>query len=394
MCVVKYVLGLDGGGSKVTCLAANDRGELLGCGRGGPVNTNYILYQECIDSATQAINNALDVAGLSAEQIELMVLSAPIDPLTLDEVVQQSKIKHMIRAAEGETSLWAARFWIDTHIGVTVDAGTGSLSRGWTRDGKETGAGGFGANVGDEGSGLWISVKAISAVLQAYDGRLEDTKLTQPILEHFGVSHVQELPFLLMGGFISTAKVVETKKNQDRVRFTIDSGHILNQTPKIKGKGKMQEDETSGGGLFFRQFHPAEPLTRHEVASLCPVVGKVARQGDRVALQILNEAGSELGRLAVAVINRLGLQNDEFAIVPFGGVFKIGEPIQEPFQEFCLMVAPRAKIVYSKFGPEVGAVLIALNEIGVRIDKPILSTIERSSQNFPMCLGYRGAHDG
>ena len=391
---MKYVLGLDGGGSKVMCLAANDRGELLGCGRGGPVNTNYILYQEVRDTATQAINRALDEAGLLGEQIDLMVLSAPIDPLTLDEVVQQCEIRHLIRAAEGETSLWAARFWIDTHIGVTVDAGTGSLSRGWTKDGKETGAGGFGATVGDEGSGLWISVKAISAVLQACDDRVEDTKLTKPILEHLGISHVQELPFLLMGGFISTAKIEETKEAKDRVRFSIDSGHILDQAPKIKGEGKMQEDETSGGGLFFRQFQPAEPLTRHEVASLCPVVRKVAQQGDRVALQILKEAGTELGRLAAAVINRLGMQNEEFAIVPFGGVFKTGEPILDPFQEICLKVAPKAKIAYSKFEPEVGAILIALNEIGVEIDEPILSTIEQSSQNFPMSLGYRGASDG
>lgn len=390
---MRYVLGLDGGGSKVMCIAANNRGEILGCGRGGPVNTNYILYQKVIDSATQAINSALDEAGLFGEQIDLMVLSAPIDPLTLDKVAQQCKIRHLIKAAEGETSLWAARFWIDAQIGVTVDAGTSSLSRGWTRDGKETGAGGFGATVGDEGSGLWISVKAISAVLQAYDGRLEETKLTQPILEHFGISQVQELPFLLMGGFISTAKVEETKEAQNRVRFSIDSGHILNQTPKIKWNGKIQEAEASWGGLFFHQFQSAEPLTRHELASLCPVVGKVARQADRVALQILKEAGTELGRLAVAVINRLGIQNDEFAIVPFGGVFKTGELILEPFREICLKLAPKATIAYSKFEPEVGEVLIALNEIGVGIDEPILSAIERSSQNFPMCLGYRGAHE-
>ena len=156
----------------------------------------------------------------------------------------------------------------------------------------------------------------------------------------------------------------------------------------------MQEDETLGGGLFFRQFHHTEPLTRHEVASLCPIVGKVAQQGDRVALQILNEAGYELGRLAVAVINRLGMHNDEFAIVPFGGVFNIGEPILQPFNELCLKVAPNAEIAYSKFEPEVGAALIALNEIGVGIDEPILNTLDLSSQNFPICLGYRGAHDG
>ena len=197
-----------------------------------------------------------------------------------------------------------------------------------------------------------------------------------------------------MGGFISTAKVVETKQAQDRVRFTIDSGHIFNQTPKIKREAKTQDNQATGGGLFFRQFQPAEPLARHEVASLCPVVGKVARQGDQVALQILKGAGTELGRLAAAVINRLGMQDEEFAIVPFGGVFRTGELILESFSEICLKVAPKAKITYSKFEPEVGAVLIALNKIGVEIDSSILSTLERSSQEFPMCLGYRGAHYG
>ena len=120
----------------------------------------------------------------------------------------------------------------------------------------------------------------------------------------------------------------------------------------------------------------------------------MAQQGDRVALQILKVAGTELGRLAAAVINRLGMQNEEFAIVPFGGVFKTGELILEPFREVCLRVAPKALIAYSKFEPEVGAVLIALNEIGVGIDEPILSVIERSSKNYPMCIGIRGAHDG
>jgi N-acetylglucosamine kinase-like BadF-type ATPase len=49
------------------------------------------------------------------------------------------------------------------------------------------------------------------------------------------------------------------------------------------------------------------------------MVVAVAKQGDRIALQILRDAGCELGRLAVAVIKRLGMEADKFAIVPFGG---------------------------------------------------------------------------
>lgn len=382
---MKYVLGIDGGGSKVACLAANDKGELLGYGRGGAVNTNYVLFERAKHSMVDAINTALAEAGLHGEQVDCLVISAPINPATLDQVMEECGIRNLTRAAEGESSRWAARFWIDQRIGITVDAGTGSLSRGWTKDGRESGAGGFGATLGDEGSGVWIGMKAISAVLQAYDGRLEKTKLTEALLEHFGIPHVQDFPYLIWGGFITTAKMIETRNAQEQVRFIIDSGHILESASAEESQEPSRQESEPQGGLFFRQFQYDEPITRHEIASLCPVVVKVARAGDRVALKILEEAGVELGRLATAVIERLGMQDEAFAIVPFGGVFKAGEHILKPFREACLAVAPRSTIACPKFEPEVGAVLIALNEIGVPIDDAIIREIEQSSIKFPLC---------
>lgn len=382
---MRYVLGIDGGGSKVACLAANDKGQLLGYGRGGAINTNYVLFEQANRSMTDAIKAALAEAGLGGEQVDCLVISAPINPATLNQVVEGCNISNMTRAAEGESSRWAARFWIDQRIGITVDAGTGSLSRGWTKDGRESGAGGFGATLGDEGSGVWIGMKAISAVLQAYDGRLEETKLTEAVLEHFGIPHVQDFPYLVWGGFITTAKMIETRSAREQERFIIDSGHILESAPTDKGQGPSRRESGSQGGLFFRQFQYDEPLTRHEIARLCPVVVEVARAGDRVALTILEEAGVELGRLAIAVIERLGMKDDAFAIVPFGGVFKAGEHILKPFRETCLAVAPRSIIAIPKFEPEVGAVLIALNELGVAIDDTILGAIEQSSTKFPLC---------
>ena len=126
-----------------------------------------------------------------------------------------------------------------------------------------------------------------------------------------------------------------------------------------------------------------EPLTRFEVASLCPVVVEVARQGDHTAIQILKEAGIELGRLAVAVIKRLGMEQETFAIVPYGGVFNAGDLIMNSFTDTCLAVAPHAVIASLRFGPEVGAALIALNEIGVEINQKIIRAVEITSQNLP-----------
>ena len=376
---MRYVLGVDGGGSKVVCLAADEDGRLLGYGRGGGVNTNYVLRQEAMDSLKSAINTALKEAGLRGQQIETLCISVPMGPDTLGKVMEECSIRHVTRAAEGETPRWAARFWIDGRVGVTVDAGTGSLARGWARDGKEVGAGGWGAALGDEGSGYWISFKAMQAVLQAHDGRIEETMLTKAVLEHFGLSQVDEIPFRVHVGI----ETVETATS-DRAGFVIDSGIIIDKSA-AQAAECAQELEASEGGLFYRKVKHKEPLKRHEIASFCPIVAKLAQQGDWKALEILEEAGYESGRLGSAIIKRLGMEQDEFVVVPFGGVFRAGDLVLRTFKETIRAAASRAKIVEPKFEPEVGAVLLALDDIGIAINDQIIDAIEQSSINFPSC---------
>ena len=101
------------------------------------------------------------------------------------------------------------------------------------------------------------------------------------------------------------------------------------------------------------------------------------------AIRILREAGVELGRLAAAVIRRLGMEQETFAVVPFGGVFKARDLIVKSFAETCLASAPHAIIIYPKFEPVVGAVLIALREIGVEIDQRIIRAVEGTSRDLP-----------
>jgi N-acetylglucosamine kinase-like BadF-type ATPase len=359
-----YVLGMDGGGSKVTCLAADERGRLLGYGRGGPVNTNYVPRPKAKESLQRAMDAALEQAGLQGEQIEALCISAPIAPDTVKEVTHELGVGQVLRAAEGETPRWAARYWIDGHIGITVDAGTGSMARGWTRDGREAGAGGWGATLGDEGSAHWISIQAMIAVLQAQDGRIDETALTNAVLEHFGMSDVLDMVFQVSRGLVRSANV-------GQVRVAPDSGAT-----------RSRSEETAVGGLFFRKHAAAGPLARHEVATLAPVVARVAQQGDWKAIEILKQAGYELGRLGVAIVRRLAMEEDAFVVVPFGGVFRAGELVLGSFRETILATARRAEVVRPRFEPVVGAVLLALNEIGVAIDSQITEAIERSSADL------------
>jgi N-acetylglucosamine kinase-like BadF-type ATPase len=369
---MRYVLGIDGGGSKTVCLAADEQGRLLGYGQGGPVNTNYTLCPEAMRSLRRAIRVALEQAGLRGEEIEALCISAPMTLDAVQEVARELGIGRVIRAAEGETPRWAARFWVDGHVGVTVDAGTGAMARGWTREGEVAGAGGWGATLGDEGSGYWISLQAMAAVLQAYDGRIGETMLTKAVLAHFGMSDMLDMVFQVSQGLVRSA-------DASQVRVAPDSGAACSES-----------GGAAVGGLFFREQPARRSLRRHEVATLCPVVAEVARRGDWKAIEICRQAGHELGRLGAAIIRRLAMEEDEFVVVPFGGVFRAGVLVLGSFRETILATAPRTEVVMPRFEPVVGAVLLALSGIEVEIDARITGAIEQSSDDLSVASADGG----
>jgi hypothetical protein len=150
--------------------------------------------------------------------------------------------------------------------------------------------------------------------------------------------------------------------------------------------GMAHEDaEIPAGGYRFWEIARQRTLSRDEIASLCPVVVQTAQQGDWKAIEILKEAGEELGWLGAAVIKRLGMEADEFAIVPFGGVFRAGNWVLRSFQKTILSVAGHARVVVPRFEPVVGAVLLAMNDLGINMNPEILTAIEYSSFNYPAC---------
>jgi N-acetylglucosamine kinase-like BadF-type ATPase len=381
---MRYVLGVDGGGSKVACLAADERGKLLGYGRGGPVNTNYVSRREAMDALRCALDTALTTAGLRAQQIEALCMSAMMSPDTVEKATGEYNIRQVVRAAEAEAARWATRFWVDGRIGVMVGAGTGSVARGWAGDGRRIGSGGWGSTLGDAGSALWIGIRAMVSVLEAFDGRTRETLLSRPVLDHFGMSDVYEMVSRVSSGFKTKEKLAEEIAAGHPGGFTIDSGQAIHQAAAIDRAGRCLDREASLGGLLFRHQEPQKgPLARHEVASLCPIVVRAAQQGDWKAIEILRLAGYELARPALAVVQRLGMEGDEFLIATFGGVFRAGDLVIGSFKEGIKGAVPRAKVVGAKFEPEVGAVLLALSHIGVTVHDHMTDAVEQSSIDFP-----------
>jgi glucosamine kinase len=87
-----------------------------------------------------------------------------------------------------ETDAYAA--WLGAHRGedgAILITGTGSCGLAVV-NGRQFYVSGWGAEVSDEASGMWIGREAIRRTLWAYDGRAEATALSDAILARFGHS--------------------------------------------------------------------------------------------------------------------------------------------------------------------------------------------------------------
>lgn len=96
-----------------------------------------------------------------------------------------------------------------------------------------------------------------------------------------------------------------------------------------------------------------------------PLVFRVARSGDPVAIDVIRWAGCELGELACCVIRQMGFEQLEFELVLMGSMFAGGPMLIEPMRRLILEQAPRARLQRLLVPPVVGAVLLAMEAAGL-----------------------------
>ena len=322
---MEIFVGLDGGGSKTLCVVADGTGHVLGAGRGGPINVNFVSEEVARTSLRDAMQGAWQAAGSPPAPPKVIGVTGPIPPLLSEVVGEIFGGGKIVGVPEGRAPWEAMRPWLDSDCGITVDAGTGSLAFGIGCDGRTLHAGGWGSLLGDEGSGYWIGFQGILAAIRASDGREPPTSLGEAICRALGIKTLRGL------------------------------------VP-----------------LFYRRG-----VARHEVAALCPVVARVAMEGDAKAQAIFAAAGRELALMAEAVARRLGVADEEVVIVPFGSVFKVGDLLLRPFTEAIRKSLPKARIVLPRYESAVGALLVAMRSGGVQVDD-ILERLGKELDATPM----------
>jgi N-acetylglucosamine kinase len=95
------------------------------------------------------------------------------------------------------------------------------------------------------------------------------------------------------------------------------------------------------------------------VALLAPVVMVCAQEGDRVAQEIVRQAGQALGRTAGAVIEGIDMGQACFEMVLSGGLFERKNQLWHAVAQAMSAIAPHAAVIEPRHDPAYGAALLA-----------------------------------
>jgi N-acetylglucosamine kinase-like BadF-type ATPase len=326
---MNYFLGLDGGQSHTTALVADARGNILG--RGGAGASNHTREpggrERLIAAITQSVGEALDRAGLSKKlkQKPLREFRFAGAHLAMCGVPEYKNdiVRQLLTADVLEVGHDAPGALAGAHAGeegVIVLAGTGSVACGETREGKFLRVGGHGYMFGDEGSGFAIARESLIVALRNQD-RDESCVLTPALLKHFRRASIHDL---------------------------------------------------------IEDFYAGE-LSRDRLASFAARAGKLADQEVGAAQEIVDHAACVLAEMAVVTALRLDFSQRPIRISYGGGVFRNTRLLTRFAAEVSIWLS-RTQIIKPRFGPDVGALLLAYRQAGKRVTPKMLANLEKSGE--------------
>ncbi len=194
---MKYLIGIDSGGSKFLVKAADMTGKILGAYQGTPAGFRFSNLEQGVLEVNERIQNCLNqFDGLRENCLAMVCGSTAIDSeddyLRIRAVYEnlggfQCPIKCV---NDAEVALHAAT----GGIGVIVIAGTGSIAFGRNRENKTTRSGGWWFSMGaDEGSGTYISLRALQHVGARFDGLESEDELIRTMEEKLNLRTREEL---------------------------------------------------------------------------------------------------------------------------------------------------------------------------------------------------------
>lgn len=319
---MNYFLGIDIGATKTAALIADENGNPIGAGQGGPGNHETVGFDGMESAVREAIAGAVSNANIQANQITGAGFGIAGFDWSAEETHMQTTINNLGLSAPykmvndvvlgllaGTSEGW----------GVAVVSGTGCNCRGWDKEHKREGrVTGYGVLMGEGAGGSELIHHTMQILGYSWTKRLPSTALAKAFIDHVGAKDLEDL---------------------------------------IEG--------------YTKGHYPI-------VADMAPIVFQTASQGDMVAQSIVQWAGMELGEMAKGVIRQLNFEDLEFEIALIGSMFKSGEPLITPMRETVHTIAPKAKLIPAEVKPVVGALLLGMEAGGLMLTLNQRNQIKKS----------------
>ncbi len=261
----KFVIGVDGGGTKTTAALANLKGKIIKKNTTGPSNLRNLGIKKAVENIAKAIELILKKGKIISTYIALPCLEEEFKykkSIILQELKKYKKIAPIFQGKVTIDSDQVAAYFsgTDKKDGLILIAGTGSVVRGWL-DNKTFKIGGWGW-LSDDGSSFLTGQKGIQAVLKDLDGRGPKTLMTNLVLK--------------------------------------------------KWKIKKPED-------LLKKIYNQEIIKNVSLFSI--IIDEAANKNDQIAKNILNSTAQELAKITNYLIKKINFK-EKVPLVLVGGMFK------------------------------------------------------------------------
>ncbi|WP_354006017.1 BadF/BadG/BcrA/BcrD ATPase family protein [Paenibacillus vini] len=304
---VKYVAGLDGGGTKTNVVVADEQGKVLNAFTSGALNLNGEDHERVRQNLREILSSISKLCGGMDYCVHICIgaagISHPEARARLTNAIRESGYHAgLTLVGDHEAALYGA---LENPHGMILIAGTGSICYGVNERGISHRTGGFGHLIDDEGSGYSIGREILSAVVKAHDRRIPPT---------------------LLEGMVTR-----------QLRIPEDSDPLRGLVGFVYDKNRNKRD----------------------IAALAPLLNEACALGDGAAIGIAHSSAESLSDLVVPVAERLSLQEGRLAFA--GSVLLHNTYVQSALRERLARRYPRLDMDLPRHDAAWGAAMMALS---------------------------------
>jgi len=301
---MKYIIGIDGGGTKTEATAYSMNGKELANVKTGFSNI-LINKEEAIENIISAIDQCILKISNNGEvnQCEYIYLGlAGSEAGEASSFITKTLVKiYNVKVKVVNDAVIALASLLKGEDGILTISGTGSISYGLNKEITKS-AGGWGHLLGDEGSGYFIAIAALKLITLEEDLNMEPSELTKALLKKIGVG-----------------------SRKDIISFVYGSN-------------------------------------KSDIAALVPIIVEFAIKGELSAIQILKRSGQDLADTTLKVYKGLNFQG-AISVGVKGSILTKVSIVRNEFEKVLKENINCVDIVDKDVSPTLGAYYLALKEL-------------------------------